>query len=95
MQFLADMGISMRVVEWLRLQSHDVVHLRYRGLQRLPNGDIFQLALQEKRIVGAGSHCRCRGITPSHSEIAYRQLALVANFNTFPLARSGNLDKVD
>ena len=51
MQFLADMGISMRVVEWLRLQSHDVVHLRDRGLQRLPNGDIFQLALQEKRIV--------------------------------------------
>lgn len=51
MQFLADMGISTRVVEWLRLRGHDAFHLRDRGLQRLPNGDIFQLALQEKRIV--------------------------------------------
>jgi predicted nuclease of predicted toxin-antitoxin system len=60
MQFLADMGISMRVVEWLRLQSHDAVHLRDRGLQRLPNGDIFQLALQEKRIVLEESRHRIR-----------------------------------
>lgn len=51
MLFLADMGVSMRVVDWLRQQSHDVVHLRDRQLQRLPNGDIFQLAAQEHRIV--------------------------------------------
>jgi predicted nuclease of predicted toxin-antitoxin system len=28
-----------------------VAHLRDRGLHRLPNGDIFQLALQEQRII--------------------------------------------
>src|SRR5437016_5935579 len=51
MQFLADMGISTRVADWLRSQGHDTVHLRDRGLQRLPNGDIFQLAAQEQRVV--------------------------------------------
>jgi len=51
MQFLADMGVSTRVADWLRSQGHDVVHLRDRGLQRLPNGDIFRLAAQEQRVV--------------------------------------------
>ena len=51
MQFLADMGVSTRVADWLRSQGHDVLHLRDRGLQRLPNGDIFQLAAREQRIV--------------------------------------------
>src|SRR5262245_61628591 len=51
MQFLADMGVSTRVAEWLRSQGHDVVHLRDRGLQRMPNGEIFQLAAQEQRII--------------------------------------------
>src|SRR3990172_5979823 len=44
MQLLADMGVSMRVVEWLRTAGHDVVHVRDEGLQRLPNGEIFQKA---------------------------------------------------
>jgi predicted nuclease of predicted toxin-antitoxin system len=51
MRFLADMGVSIRVVEWLRNAGHDVVHLREQGLQRLPNGDIFQKAHAEQRIV--------------------------------------------
>ena len=51
MRFLADMGVSMRVAEWLRSQGHDVLHLRDRGLQRLPNGEIFKLAAREQRIV--------------------------------------------
>jgi predicted nuclease of predicted toxin-antitoxin system len=51
MQFLADMGVSTRVADWLRSQGHDVVHLRDRDLQRMPNGDIFQLAGQEQRII--------------------------------------------
>jgi len=50
-RFLADMGVSMRVVEWLRNRGDDVVHLREQGLQRLPNGDIFQKATAEDRIV--------------------------------------------
>lgn len=51
MRFLADMGVSMRVVEWLRSSGHDAVHLRNEGLQKLPNGEIFQKAIREKRIV--------------------------------------------
>ena len=51
MRFLADMGVSMRVVEWLRAKGHDTVHLRELGLQRLANGEIFQKAEVEQRIV--------------------------------------------
>ena len=51
MRFLADMGISIRVVGWLREQGHEVVHLREEGLQRLPNGKIFLKAVSEKRII--------------------------------------------
>jgi predicted nuclease of predicted toxin-antitoxin system len=51
MRFLADMGVSRQVVEWLHSQGHDAVHLRDEGLQRLPNGEIFQKAADEQRIV--------------------------------------------
>ena len=51
MQFLADMGIALRIVEWLRKAGHDARHLREEGLHRLPNGDIFAKALQEGRIL--------------------------------------------
>jgi predicted nuclease of predicted toxin-antitoxin system len=51
MRFLADMGVSQQVVQWLRAGGHDAVHLRDEGLQRLPNGDIFQKAGREQRIV--------------------------------------------
>jgi predicted nuclease of predicted toxin-antitoxin system len=51
MRFLADMGVSQQVVEWLRLNGHEAVHLRDEGLQRLPNGEIFQKAGREQRIV--------------------------------------------
>jgi predicted nuclease of predicted toxin-antitoxin system len=51
MRFLADMGVSRRVVDWLRQQGHDAIHLRDQGLQRLPNGEIFSKAITEERIV--------------------------------------------
>ena len=51
MRFLADMGVSIRVVEWLRAEGHDAAHLREEGLQRLPNGAIFEKADAEKRIL--------------------------------------------
>jgi predicted nuclease of predicted toxin-antitoxin system len=51
MRFLADMGVSVQVVEWLRLSGHDTIHLRDEQLQTLPNGEIFQKALREERIV--------------------------------------------
>lgn len=51
MHFLADMGVSSKVVEWLRQGGHDAIHLRDEGLQKLPNGEIFSKAAAEKRIV--------------------------------------------
>ena len=51
MRFLCDMGVSLRVVEWLRSQGHDCVHLRDEGLQRLPNGEVFAKAIAENRVV--------------------------------------------
>jgi predicted nuclease of predicted toxin-antitoxin system len=51
MRFLADMGVSMLVVEWLRASGHDAIHLRDQGLQKFPNGEIFQKAIREQRIV--------------------------------------------
>ena len=51
MRFLADMGVSMRVVEWLRSTGHDVVHLREQGLHRLPDSEIFAKAQRERRVV--------------------------------------------
>jgi predicted nuclease of predicted toxin-antitoxin system len=51
MRFLADMGVSQQVIEWLRTKGHDAVHLREEGLQRLPNGEIFQKAGREQRVV--------------------------------------------
>ena len=51
MRFLADMGVSQQVVEWLQANGHDSRHLRDEGLQRLPNGDIFEKANREQRIL--------------------------------------------
>ena len=48
MRFLADMGVSIRVAEWLRERGHDVVHLREERLHRLPNRKIFTKAVSEK-----------------------------------------------
>jgi predicted nuclease of predicted toxin-antitoxin system len=51
MRFLGDMGVSQRLVDWLRASGHDVVHLRDEGLHRLPDGAIFHKAFVEQRIV--------------------------------------------
>lgn len=51
MKFLADMGVAQRVVQWLREQGHDAIHLREENLHRLPNGLIFEKAHKEKRIL--------------------------------------------
>ncbi len=51
MKFLADMGISLRTVTWLRELGHDVFHLRDRGLQKLPDNEILDLARVEQRII--------------------------------------------
>ena len=51
MRFLADMGVRIRVVEWLRNNGHDTKHLREEGLHRMPNGEIFEKAIDENRII--------------------------------------------
>lgn len=51
MRFLADMGVSHRVVQWLRSKGHDATHLRDEGLHRMPNGAIFEKAAAERRII--------------------------------------------
>ena len=50
MRFLADMGVAMRIVEWLRAQGHEVSQLREEGLQRMPDADILLKAAAESRI---------------------------------------------
>lgn len=51
MRFLADMGVSLDVVRWLRDHGHDAKHLRDEKLHRLPNGQIFKKAIAEDRVL--------------------------------------------
>lgn len=51
MRFLADMGVDIRVVRWLRQNGHDAKHLRDEGLHRIPNGEIFVKAISENRVI--------------------------------------------
>ena len=51
MRFLADMGVSLRVVDWLRAQGQEVVHLREQGLHRLADADVFDKASAEGRVI--------------------------------------------
>jgi len=50
-RFIADMCMDVRVASWLNSQGHDATHLREEGLQRLPNGEIFNKAIAESRVV--------------------------------------------
>jgi predicted nuclease of predicted toxin-antitoxin system len=45
------MGVSMSTARALRKEGHDVVHLREKGLRRLPDEDIVQKARQEERVI--------------------------------------------
>lgn len=51
MRILADMGVDIRVVQWLRQHGHDAKHLRDEGLHRMPNGEIFTKAISEDRVI--------------------------------------------
>jgi predicted nuclease of predicted toxin-antitoxin system len=51
LNFLADMGISPRVVEELRQKGYDAIHLRDEGLNRMTDGEILEKARQEKRVL--------------------------------------------
>lgn len=51
MKFLADMGISPRVVATLRERGHEAVHLQEQGLGKMPDGDILAKARAEGRVL--------------------------------------------
>ena len=51
MRFLADMGVSPRCVEWLRVQGHDAIHLYEQELHKLPDSEVLSMARAEKRIL--------------------------------------------
>jgi len=51
MRFLADMGISMHTVVWLRQHEYDTIHLCEEGLQRLSDEKILAKARVERRIL--------------------------------------------
>ena len=47
MNFLADMGISPKTVEFLQHLGHQVVHLQQQGLHRLKDHQILEKAREE------------------------------------------------
>ena len=51
MKFLADMGISPQTVSFLQTEGYDAIHLMDQGLRRLSDGDIFEKARVESRII--------------------------------------------
>lgn len=51
MNFLADMGISPRVVEDLRQNGHDAIHLAEQGLAQMVDGEILLKSIQEERVL--------------------------------------------
>ena len=51
MKFLADMGISPRVVSALRERGHEAVHLQEQGLGKMPDGDILGKARSEGSVL--------------------------------------------
>ena len=51
MKFLADMGISPRVVSSLRELGHEAIHLQEEGLGRMPDGEILAKARSEGRVL--------------------------------------------
>ncbi|MEK6710644.1 MAG: DUF5615 family PIN-like protein [Nitrospinota bacterium] len=51
MRFLADMGVDVRVVRWLREHGHDAAHLRDMGMPRATDEEIFSRAISESRIL--------------------------------------------
>jgi predicted nuclease of predicted toxin-antitoxin system len=50
-KFLADVGVAPRIVDWLRASGHDARHLAEENLHRLPDGEIFEKARRERRVL--------------------------------------------
>ena len=54
MRFLADAGISLKTVEFLRLRRHDAVHVRDLLLQRAADHGLVDQARADPRTVLTG-----------------------------------------
>lgn len=51
MKFLADMGISPKITDFLRGLGYEAMHLHEEGLDRLPDSDILSKARREGYVV--------------------------------------------
>lgn len=51
LKYLADMGISLKTVSWLRTSGYDASHLVEEGLYRLSDVEILKNALSEQRVI--------------------------------------------
>ena len=51
MKFVIDQPVSPMLAEWLRGEGHDAFHLRERGLSRLSDREVFDLATVESRVI--------------------------------------------
>ena len=51
MNFLADMGISPKTVEFLSSLGYEAVHLDAQGLGRMKDPDIIRKAREENRVI--------------------------------------------
>ncbi len=103
-KFFADMGNSRKVVQRLRTQDHDAAHLRDEGLRRLRDGEMFEKAAGENRIVltfdldlgeivasSQGTRCPASGVAVDGDRRAgrRREVLVVCQQWSVEIARSG------
>ena len=81
MKFLADMGISPRVVRTLRDNGHDAIHLQEQGLGRMSDADVLIKARNEERVLLPaqvvvlleGDECPCHLLRRQHTCVECRE----------------------